>query len=104
MRIPSVALVAFLVIGCGSDGGADAARAKCETLKVTDCARIIECGVQITQKECTDAFAASLDCGRAVSVSASYSTCIQELRTFSCVVLNGGRQLPASCTGAILIQ
>jgi hypothetical protein len=104
-----------VVIGCGSDGGGmtgpsaaerDAARAKCETLKVTYCARVIECvgPGQITQKECGDAVSASLDCGRAVAVSDSYPTCIQALPTFSCVVLDGGRTLPASCNASILLQ
>lgn len=102
-----------VLVGCGSeDGGGmtlpspaeqEAARAKCQTLKLTVCARILECGVQATQKECLDALGASIDCGKVVAVSASFPTCLQELPTFSCSVLAGGANLPASCNGSLLV-
>lgn len=97
----------FVVVGCGSEGPSEGeqrvARQKCDTLKATLCSRILECGTTLTAKECFDALAAGLDCSRAVGVAASYPTCLQELPTYSCVVLDGGSRPPASCTGVILI-
>jgi len=95
-----------LFAGCSStaDGTSEAAITKCDDWSSVYCDRVLACGSPLTRKQCLDALATSLDCGRAVSVSASFDRCLSELQTFDCAVFDDGNTLPASCTKAILAK
>lgn len=102
----------LLGLSCGGgDGGngngqgitAAEARAKCQTFKTTLCTRIVQCGVQTTLPECNDALSVSIDCSKVVDIAPSFDTCISELQGFSCAVLDGGMNTPASCTMILLV-
>lgn len=90
----------FIFGGCGEPVDA-AAPAKCEAFKGTLCARIVECGAS-TQRECLDQLSVSIDCATVADVAPSYDACLSELRTFSCSVLDRGRNTPAACNGVLL--
>lgn len=86
----------------GVDAGDGAAAAKCETLAGVYCDRVLDCGAPLTRQQCRDAFASGIDCAQAVGIGPSYDRCLTELRGFDCAVLDGGRTLPASCSGVVL--
>lgn len=106
--IASLALVLSLaLVACGSvddPGTSPDAPAQCQALRAVYCQRVLTCSAGLTMAQCQDAFSASIDCGRAVGVSASYDRCLAELPTYDCAVFAGGATLPASCSGAVLTR
>lgn len=103
MRIARLVVVMVMVMGCSSDaaGPNPTAQQQCQAWVAAFCGRVVACDPSTTAQTCVSATAASLDCGRAVSVSASYDRCISEIGGFDCAVLDGGNNLPASCKDAI---
>jgi hypothetical protein len=57
-----------------------------------------------THAQCVEEVQASLPCGSAKKVSASYSRCVSQMKSTSCAVLfpNGQLDLPADCNMVIL--
>jgi len=96
------ALAWFTSCGGVDAGDGGAAAAKCQALQAVYCDRVLACGAPLTRQQCADAFASGIDCGQAVGIGPSYDRCLSELRGFDCVVLDGGRTLPASCNGVVL--
>ena len=85
--------------GCADDQ--EVAIEKCEDLVNNICELVVECGFD-TLSSCKSTFKASgFDCERAVDVSSSYESCMEDIDAQTCsTFLNG--DLPESCNGVIL--
>jgi len=95
----AMTVVAFL-IGCGSTP-----TEQCETFVDTFCnkARVCE---SLPEAQCKEAAGATVPCGKAVGVSASYDECIMDLDSFSCGSIFAGPvpALPANCKNVVQLQ
>ena len=98
-------LAVFLLLACSSSatGPDPASEAKCRSLETAICDRVLACDATATRPACMSAISSSLDCGRAVGVSATYDRCLTELAAFDCAVFDGGATLPASCKDAVAL-
>jgi hypothetical protein len=109
-----------LALACGDeDEEVSEAVAACQRLSSVWCERAVDCLVEvgsITERErvlnfdaCYDVAIAAAQCKRAVTVSASYDTCIAQLDTIDCQMFSGPQEslnpmLPSACMGVIGIQ
>ena len=98
------------VLGCG---GGDSAVDKCNTLIGVTCDRAVECVPSIgTRPDCIRQVNASLSCGAAKSVKATFDSCLSLMRTDSCSTLfppdpqtgMPSLMLPSDCSGVIVTQ
>ena len=111
MRRWSSWLFAGVLFGCGAD---KSPVDKCDDLINVVCDRAVQCLGPSggTQAQCVQQVQASLPCGSAKSVSASYDRCIDQLDSDDCSVLfptdpQTGQQtlkLPADCMSVILTR
>jgi len=93
--------LASLLVACGEDTPVE----KCDHLVDITCDRAVQCIPNGgTHSECVQAVQTALPCGSAVSVTASYDRCVNQLDTVGCAILfpNGQLDLPADCDGVIL--
>lgn len=94
-----------LVAGCGDEEATPPE--KCNALADLLCQRAIECIADgTTQAECVAALNTTLPCAEADEVSASYDTCMTDLRAVSCATLtaNATINLPTTCNSVILFR
>jgi len=93
-------VLAALLLGCGPSP-----TEQCETFVDTFCnkARVCE---SLPEAQCKEAAGATVPCGKAASVSASYDECIADLDSFSCGSIFTGLvpALPANCKNVIQLQ
>jgi hypothetical protein len=107
------------VTACGDDGGEKGdAQIKCESFIQQICKVAADCAVEggLIQSsarakqldDCKSSFAAELDCGKAVKVSDTYDTCMEQVSNPPCAEVNeqlasGEIELPASCHDLIYV-
>jgi hypothetical protein len=96
----AAAFVTGAVVGCDDELPAVG---QCNALVDRICARMATCAVTTSAAECRAAVTPVLDCGNAVAVGASYSTCLGEVPAIDCAAFSGADWLPASCHGVILM-
>ncbi len=102
----AIVVVAFAVgfgAACGDDDVSPAV-GQCNTMVTAICNRMVTCTVVASVAACHTAVDPSLPCGRAVGVSANYSTCLGAIPAIDCAAFSGSSWLPASCTGVILMN
>jgi len=89
------------MFACGEESPVE----KCDHLVEVTCDRAVQCIPNAgTHSECVQAVQTALPCGSAVSVTASYDRCVNQIDTVGCAILfpNGQLDLPADCEGVIL--
>jgi hypothetical protein len=107
------------VTACGDDGSEKGdAQVKCESFVQKICTVAADCAVEggLIQSsarteqfdECKSSFAAELDCSKAVKVSATYGTCMEEISNPPCdevarQLASGNIELPESCHDLIFV-
>ena len=115
-----VVLGALAVLGCGDDGGGSkSAPDKCVDFETRFCGRLADCSAQLmcdagaTRDEeyqsCMSSVRTSVDCSKAVSVSATYDACLSDISATPCSALGTTGQctvpaLPANCSKVILVS
>lgn len=110
---------ALAVVGCGDDGGGKSAPDKCNDLETRFCGRLADCATELMceagatrdqeYQDCLTSIKGSLDCSKAVSVSASYDTCMSDIAAIQCSALGTTGQcmvptLSANCSKVILVS
>ncbi len=101
------------VMGCsssgggGGGGGGSQAVQQCEAFMGVTCDRVLECvpGEYAAKADCLGDLSKVIPCADAVSVSASYDQCMDQMQGGSCAVLfpGGKLALPSSCSGVIQV-
>ncbi|MFN0246712.1 MAG: hypothetical protein ACKV2T_07370 [Kofleriaceae bacterium] len=97
--------VFVVLVACGG-GGSETPPDKCDDLVDLVCDRAVDCVPSAgTHAQCVADVSTALDCDAAVDVTASYASCMSQLRTTTCGSLfpNDMLSLPADCNGVILI-
>ena len=126
--VPRLVCVAALAVlgalgatACGSDDGASKGTPvdQCKAVIEAYCSRRADCIVTlkcdgdvpraIEHDQCAAAFATSLDCSKAVNVTASYDTCLSKMKAFTCSQFGTSAgclapKTPDECAGVILLS
>ena len=117
LRTAAAVLLATCAAACDDEGPSP--QDECEMLMDTICDRIEACGREALDEPppadfhetCVETQQTVIDCSTAVSVGASYPSCIDDLETVACedfltVDANGEANLtlPATCQGVIMVQ
>ena len=87
---------------CLIDGVAnpEPAQAACDSLVESFCERSTMCGVSASMQSCLDSSSMLVQCGRAVGYQLTFETCLEEIPSIDCEVL----QLPAPCDDVIVAR
>ena len=115
--IIGASIVLLVSYGCSSDDGHADPVARCEEFIDAYCEKATSCAVAADPSIDRSAFVANcvtgakqtLACAKAVSVGASYSQCLEDVRTMTCTPFEvfaqtGTSPLPANCKGVIGIR
>jgi hypothetical protein len=109
-------LFGLCVVACGSNNDGETPIQKCEDLLNDYCQKAADCIVQAsgqqdesaTEQACLTSARENLPCGKAVSVSTAYPTCISDIATMTCTPIldyandaGAPNPTPADCVGAI---
>jgi hypothetical protein len=88
--------------GTGGGSGNPEAAAKCEQFSTLLCDFADGCKLQ-ERTSCLNELSASVPCGNAAAVGATFDQCLADLKALSCPPTAEEFQLPASCSGVILL-
>lgn len=88
--------------GTGGGSGNPDATAKCQQFSTLVCDFADGCKLQ-DRTSCLNELSASVPCGNAAQVGATFDQCLADLKALSCPPTAEQFQLPASCSGVILL-
>jgi hypothetical protein len=98
------AALAALALGCGDDDGPKSPEEKCEALASKYCGRQTQCAKESRawRNQCEGAFILEAKCNSAISVTANYGACIDDLDDVPCNLIMQDGYIPASCSNVVI--
>jgi hypothetical protein len=116
-----IVVLSIVTASCGDDDddGPSGAVLDCQRFATAWCARSMDCLVEVgtltaadrqaNYDVCYDVAVAAAQCERAVTVGASYDTCMTQVETMDCQMFAGPAESlsptpPAACEGVIGVQ
>lgn len=93
-------LLATATFACGDDS--EEAQKDCENFVNAWCTKVDSCTENDDFDSCLSLIRQDINCGAAVETSDQYDRCISDIDTVTCDTLDG--TLPASCSGAIVVE